>query len=172
MRIAVIGLGIMGGAMSENLVRAGHEVVGYDVLASRRARLRKAGGTAARSVGEAVANAPFVITSLPSSAALGDGAGGSRMLQVRGPMMARRKYKPATMSVKMWQKDMAIIGEFARALDCPTPLFSATTPIYNAAMALGFAEHDTAAVCAVLEALAKTRRNERSRRAARTRTRR
>ena len=82
---------------------------------------------------------------------LGDGAGSSRMLQVRGPMMVDGDYSAAAMKVGVWQKDMRIIGEFARELDCPTPLFAATTPIYNAAMALGFAEQDTACVCAVLE---------------------
>jgi 3-hydroxyisobutyrate dehydrogenase-like beta-hydroxyacid dehydrogenase len=282
MKVAVIGLGIMGGAISGNLVRAGFEVTGYDGRAPKRARLRKDGGTPLRRVGEAVAGAPFVITSLPSvesfeavaseiaaagvkrqivmetstfpiaakeaarallarrgitlldcplsgtgaqakardlavyasgpraavkrcvpvfagfarshfylgafgtgskmkflanllvaihnvSAAeavalaeragldaalavrvLGDGAGSSRMLQVRGPMMARRKYRPATMSVKMWRKDMAIIGAFARELGAATPLFDATAPIYAAAMKLGFAEADTAAVHALL----------------------
>lgn len=282
MRIAVIGLGIMGGAMSGNLLGAGFEVTGYDVVAARRARLRKSGGIAARGVGEAVAAAPFVITSLPSAAALedvaagiaaagvqrqlvietstlpiavkemardtlarrgvtlldcplsgtgaqakvrdlavyvsgpraacrrcapvfagfarshfylgefgtgskmkflanllvaihnvsaaeavalaeragldtalavkvlGDGAGASRMLQVRGPMMARRKYRPATMSVKMWRKDMAIIGAFARALGAETPLFDATAPIYESAMERGFGDADTAAVHALL----------------------
>ncbi|HXF77946.1 MAG TPA: NAD-binding protein, partial [Usitatibacter sp.] len=81
---------------------------------------------------------------------LGDGAGASRMLQVRGPMMARRKYRPATMSVKMWQKDMAIIAAFARDLGAATPLFDATAPIYDAAMERGFAGADTAAVHALL----------------------
>jgi len=88
---------------------------------------------------------------------LGDGAGASRMLQVRGPMMVKGRYADAAMKVGVWQKDMRIIGEFARELDCPTPLFAATTAIYNAAMALGFAESDTAAVCAVLEKWAATR---------------
>ena len=73
------------------------------------------------------------------------------MLQVRGPMMVEGDYSAAAMKVGVWQKDMKIISEFARELDCPTPLFAATTPIYNAAMALGFAESDTACVCAVLE---------------------
>jgi putative dehydrogenase len=89
---------------------------------------------------------------------LGDGAGSSRMLQIRGPMMARNDYTDATMKVGVWQKDMRIITDFARELDCPTPLFAATTAIYNAAMALGFAEADTASVCAVLERWAATRR--------------
>jgi 3-hydroxyisobutyrate dehydrogenase-like beta-hydroxyacid dehydrogenase len=82
---------------------------------------------------------------------LSDGAGSSRMLQVRGPIMVEGDYSAAAMKVGVWQKDMKIIGEFARELDCPTPLFAATTPIYNAAMALGFADSDTACVCAVLE---------------------
>jgi 3-hydroxyisobutyrate dehydrogenase-like beta-hydroxyacid dehydrogenase len=89
---------------------------------------------------------------------LGDGAGSSRMLQIRGPMMARNDYRDATMKVGVWQKDMRIITEFAREHDCATPLFAATTPIYNAAMALGFAEADTASVCAVLERWATIRR--------------
>ncbi len=89
---------------------------------------------------------------------LGDGAGSSRMLQIRGPMMVRNDYRDATMKVAVWQKDMRIITEFARELDCPTPLFAATSAIYNAAMAQGFAEADTASVCAVLESWAKTRR--------------
>lgn len=82
---------------------------------------------------------------------LGDGAGSSRMLQVRGPMMARRSYLDATMKVEVWQKDMKIIAEFARRIKSPTPLFSATKAIYNAAMAQGHARQDTASVCAVLE---------------------
>lgn len=89
---------------------------------------------------------------------LGDGAGSSRMLQIRGPMMARNDYTEATMKVGVWQKDMRIITEFARELHCPTPLFAATTAIYNAAMALRFAEADTASVCAVLEKWAGIRR--------------
>jgi 3-hydroxyisobutyrate dehydrogenase-like beta-hydroxyacid dehydrogenase len=82
---------------------------------------------------------------------LGDGAGSSRMLQVRGPLMARRGYRDATMKVEVWQKDMKIIADFARRLSSPTPLFSATKAVYNAAMAQGHARHDTASVCAVLE---------------------
>src|SRR5882762_7226846 len=66
-----------------------------------------------------------------------DGAGSSRMLQVRGPMMVKGDYSDVTMRVQTWQKDMTIIGDFARKLNCPTPLFSASAPIYTAAMAMG-----------------------------------
>ena len=82
---------------------------------------------------------------------LGDGAGASRMLQVRGPLMARRSYLPATVTNLTWQKDMKIIGDFVRQQRSPAPLFTATKGVYNAAMAQGYAKHDTAAVCAVLE---------------------
>jgi 3-hydroxyisobutyrate dehydrogenase-like beta-hydroxyacid dehydrogenase len=290
-RVGVVGLGIMGSAMSGNLVGAGFPVLGYDVLAKRRSEFSKAGGSATRSVRDLAKRAPIVITSLPSSVALlevaaelaavrhsgqiivetstlpiaikeqarkllavqrvtlldcplsgtgaqarvkdlavyasgsrsayrrctpvfdgfarthfflgpfgagskmkflanllvaihnvsaaealvlgmkagldpatmvkvlGAGAGSSRMLQVRGPMMVRNDYADAAMKVGVWQKDMQIITEFARELDCPTPLFAATSAIYNAAMAQGFAEADTASVCSVLESWAKARRH-------------
>jgi len=76
------------------------------------------------------------------------------MFQVRGPMMVAEDYRDATMKVEVWQKDMHIIGEYATQLDCPTPLFGASAPIYTAAMASGHAKHDTAAVCAVLGEMA------------------
>jgi len=82
------------------------------------------------------------------------GAGNSRVFELRAPMMADNEYEPATMKVAIWQKDMAIIGRFATELGCPTPLLSATIPIYASAMATGHSMHDTAAVCAVLEAMA------------------
>jgi 3-hydroxyisobutyrate dehydrogenase-like beta-hydroxyacid dehydrogenase len=288
--VGVIGLGIMGSAISANLVHAGFAVSGTDIAAPRRAALARAGGRARRSAGEVAADGRMLLTSLPSAAALqavaaelarqaragtvvietstlaiedklrahrtlaarnvilldcplsgtgaqarvkdlvvyasgeraacrkaipvfegfarahhylgafgngsrmkfvanllvaihnvsaaealvlaikagldpktvvrvvGDGAGGSRMLQVRGPMMAAGRYRPATMKVAMWQKDMRIIGEFAAALGVKTPLFSASAPLYDAALAQGFAGADTAAVCAVLEKRSGVRR--------------
>jgi L-threonate 2-dehydrogenase len=68
MKVGVIGLGIMGSAMSANLVKAGCEVQGYDIVASRRAALRRAGGKPVSSI--SAVNAPVVITSLPSADAL------------------------------------------------------------------------------------------------------
>jgi 3-hydroxyisobutyrate dehydrogenase-like beta-hydroxyacid dehydrogenase len=88
---------------------------------------------------------------------VGDGAGGSRMFQVRGPMMVAEDYRDATMKIEVWQKDMHIIGEFATKLGCPTPLFATSAPIYTAAMGLGYAKQDTAAVCAVLGEMAGLR---------------
>jgi 3-hydroxyisobutyrate dehydrogenase-like beta-hydroxyacid dehydrogenase len=86
------------------------------------------------------------------------GAGTSRVFELRAPMMVKSRYDAPSMKVSVWQKDMAVIGDFARQLGCPTPLFDATVPIYNKAMKTGHGEHDTAAVCAVLEKMAGVKR--------------
>jgi 3-hydroxyisobutyrate dehydrogenase-like beta-hydroxyacid dehydrogenase len=88
------------------------------------------------------------------------GAGNSRIFELRGPMMVRNRYDDPTMKVALWQKDMQVIGDFAAALGCPTPLFSATQPIYDAALAAGHGPDDTASVCAVLEARAGVKRGK------------
>jgi L-threonate 2-dehydrogenase len=291
--VGVIGLGIMGSAMSANLVRAGFEVHGYDVLAAQRNVLSEAGGHAARSAAEVSRKAGIVISSLPSAQALhavaselegecivvetstlpiaektaafqtlkrkgitlldcplsgtgaqartkdlsvygsGDeaafnktgpvlegfsrahyylgefgngskmkyvanlmvaihnvsaaeafvlgmkagltpkaiydvqanGAGSSRMFQVRGPMMVKGRYDDVTMKNEVWQKDMKIIGEFAARLGVPTPLFNASAAVYSGAMAQGYGKLDTGAVCAVLELSAGLRRPSRRARA-------
>ncbi len=89
---------------------------------------------------------------------IGAGAGTSRVFELRAPMMATGEYEPATMKVGVWQKDMAIIGEYATSLGVPTPLLSACIPVYASAMALGHGPHDTAAVCDVLERMAAVAR--------------
>jgi 3-hydroxyisobutyrate dehydrogenase-like beta-hydroxyacid dehydrogenase len=82
---------------------------------------------------------------------VGPGAGGSRMFQMRAPMMVERTYEPATMKVSTWKKDMAIIAEFADDVGCETPLFTLTQPIYSEAMTMGLGDQDTAAVFEVLK---------------------
>jgi L-threonate 2-dehydrogenase len=82
---------------------------------------------------------------------VGPGAGGSRMFQMRAPMMVEGIYEPATMKVSTWKKDMAIIAEFADDVGCATPLFTLTQPVYTEAMAMGLGDQDTAAVFEVLK---------------------
>lgn len=288
--VGMIGLGIMGSAMSGNLIRSGFQVIGYDVVPERLRALEQEGGAAARGCEDVADRSTIMVTSLPSAEALletaavlvnaaqpnsivietstlpiavkeearkrtatrgvtlldcplsgtgaqarakdvvvyasgdheaynrasevmdgfarahyyvgefgagskmkfvanllvaihnvaaaeamvlgmkagldpnvvlkvvSDGAGASRMLQVRGPMMVSGDYSDATMKNETWQKDMTIIGEFARQIECPTPLFLASASIYTAAMALGRRLEDTAAVCAVLEKMANYER--------------
>lgn len=64
--IAFIGLGIMGGPMAANLVRAGHAVTGYDLSTPNVDRLAAGGGHAADGIAGAVAGAAIVITMLPA----------------------------------------------------------------------------------------------------------
>lgn len=283
--VGVVGLGIMGSAISANLVKAGFSVFGYDPVPAARARLKKAGGRACSGVVEVAQHCRQMVLSLPNEAALdqvcaeliaskvkgliaaetstlpesakrhalaalsrqritlldcplsgtgaqaltrdlsvyasgdakaikafapvfdgfararfdvgpfgngirmklvanllvaihnvstaeailmgvrsgldaamvvkvvADGAGGSRMFQVRGPAMVKRSWEDATMKVSTWQKDMRLIHDALQSTDTPAPLFSTTIPIYNAAMALGHGMNDTAAVYAVLERL-------------------
>jgi 3-hydroxyisobutyrate dehydrogenase/glyoxylate/succinic semialdehyde reductase len=82
---------------------------------------------------------------------VGPGAGGSRMFQMRAPMMVEGVYEPPTMKVSTWKKDMAIIAEFADDVGCATPLFTLTQPVYTEAMAMGLGDQDTAAVFEVLK---------------------
>ena len=65
-KIAFIGLGNMGGPMSGNLLKAGHEVTGFDLVPAAVDGFVKAGGKAARSSATAVAEADFVVTMLPA----------------------------------------------------------------------------------------------------------
>jgi putative dehydrogenase len=85
-------------------------------------------------------------------------AGTSRMFEVRGPMMVTGEYDEVMMRISTWQKDLDIIGAFAKSLGSPTPTFNATLPVYAAALAAGYGAHDTAAVCAVLEEKAGMKR--------------
>ena len=82
---------------------------------------------------------------------VGPGAGGSRMFQMRAPMMVQGVYEPATMKVSTWKKDMAIIAEFADDVGCSTPLFTLTQPVYSDAMTMGLGDQDTASVFEVLK---------------------
>ena len=81
---------------------------------------------------------------------ISDGAGASRMFQVRGSLMVRGRYLPAHMKSKIYQKDIDIIRAFVRRLKCPTPLFDGSIPYYTAALRQGFALEDTASIHAVL----------------------
>jgi 3-hydroxyisobutyrate dehydrogenase-like beta-hydroxyacid dehydrogenase len=289
-KVGVVGLGLMGGAFAQNLVKAGWQVVGYDIDPARRRAMAKAGVEIAADAKGVAAEAPTIITSLPKPAALdttvqaivgariaprviveastftiddkvraeralrkaghvmldcpisgtgsqaktkdlvvyasGDsatirklkplfagfaraahdlgafgngsrmkyvanllvainnvaaaeamvlgikagldpqtvlemvttGAGNSRVFELRAPMMVKDRYDEATMKISVWQKDMSVIGQFAKQIGVPTPMFDATVPVYNKAMKSGHAEHDTAAVCAVLEKMARVKR--------------
>lgn len=66
-RVGLIGVGLVGTALSERLLAAGYEVIGFDTAAGQLENLRRLGGVAARSAAEAAAASERVILSLPTS---------------------------------------------------------------------------------------------------------
>jgi 3-hydroxyisobutyrate dehydrogenase-like beta-hydroxyacid dehydrogenase len=86
------------------------------------------------------------------------GAGNSRVFELRAPMMVKGRYDTVTMKIDVWDKDMQVIGDYARRIGVKTPLFDATKPIYVKAQKTGHGAEDTAAVCAVLEKMARVKR--------------
>ena len=82
---------------------------------------------------------------------IASGAGNSKIFELRSPLMAKGTYTPPTMKLATWEKDMAIIKQFTEEMGVSTPLFTATSPIYEAAIQQGLGDQDTAAVFAVLQ---------------------
>jgi 3-hydroxyisobutyrate dehydrogenase len=111
-RIAFIGLGNMGGPMAANLVRAGHKVSGYDVVATAQAD----GVVVAESAGAAVANAEFVVTMLPA---------GAHVLRVYGEVLQAAPkgavfIDSSTIDVESSRRAHGLAGEAGmRSLDAP-----------------------------------------------------
>ena len=64
-RIGFVGLGNMGGPMARNLVRAGHEIKGFDLSEEALNFAVQAGVEAASSVQDAAGNVDVVVTMLP-----------------------------------------------------------------------------------------------------------
>lgn len=83
-----------------------------------------------------------------------DGAGSSRMFEVRGPLMISKKHDEVTMKVDVFQKDIEIITHFAKSLNVPIPLLSSASQIYLMALEKGYGKQDTASVFDVMVKLA------------------
>ena len=48
------------------------------------------------------------------------------MFELRAPMMVKGRYDDVTMKISVWDKDMQVIGDYARKIRVPTPIFNAT----------------------------------------------
>ena len=118
---------------------ANHLVAIYNVACAESVNLARKMGLDPKDVLALFGNSPVI---------------GNGVMRLRVPFMIDRHYTPATMKVEVWQKDMQVIGDMAKSVDCPTPLFSACAPIYSAAMAQGLAQSDTASVSEVLARMA------------------
>ena len=66
-RIGFIGLGIMGGPMAKNLIKAGYPLTVYDIVPEKVADAVTAGAQAGSSNKEVAAKSDIVITMLPNS---------------------------------------------------------------------------------------------------------
>src|ERR1700692_4653066 len=64
--IAFIGLGNMGGPMAADLVKAGHKVVGFDLVKTSLDQAKADAATISDSAAAAVKGAEVVITMLPA----------------------------------------------------------------------------------------------------------
>ncbi|HZD27668.1 MAG TPA: 3-hydroxyisobutyrate dehydrogenase [Xanthobacteraceae bacterium] len=85
-KIGFIGLGNMGMPMAQNLLKAGHEVTGFDLNVDATERLAASGGSTANSIADACKAAEVVITMLPAGEQVREvylGAGG--VLATVGP---------------------------------------------------------------------------------------
>ena len=82
------------------------------------------------------------------------GAGNSRMLQVRGPLMVAGEYDVASATLDTLTKDTKIIRDFAEEHQCPVPMLSVAAVLLNAASAQGHHDLDPAVVKEVLAGLA------------------
>ena len=65
-RIGFIGLGNMGGPMARNLLKAGHEVLGFDLSPAALQAFAAAGGTVVSGGVAAAQGADFLVTMLPA----------------------------------------------------------------------------------------------------------
>ena len=116
-------------------IAANHLVGVYNVACAEMVALCRAMGLDPETALQHMGHSPYI---------------GTGLMRLRMPMMIRREYQPATMKLGLWQKDMQVIGDMARSVDCPTPLLNACAAVYTAAMAQGLEEDDTAAVAQVL----------------------
>jgi putative dehydrogenase len=114
--VGIIGLGIMGSAMSANLVKAGFEVLGYDPVAARRTALKRAGGRTARSGRDLAARMPVIITSLPSADALASVSAEIAAARRRGQIVIETSTLPLEVKDAA-RKRLAAAG--VTLLDCP-----------------------------------------------------
>ncbi|MBV8651284.1 MAG: 3-hydroxyisobutyrate dehydrogenase [Alphaproteobacteria bacterium] len=154
--IGFIGLGNMGGPMAANLVKAGHDVTGFDLSAPALASFAAAGGRRAASIAEAAAAGDIVVTMLPAGphvrsaytadgGILGNGRSGALLIDC------------STIDVETAR---SVAGEAAKAgfgmLDAPVSGGVGGASAGTLTFMVGGAEQDFARAQAVLGAMGKT----------------
>jgi 3-hydroxyisobutyrate dehydrogenase-like beta-hydroxyacid dehydrogenase len=86
---------------------------------------------------------------------LKESAGASKMLDIRGAMMAKSDYREGGGTMfDVYEKDASIITEFAASVKSPIDLYVSSRQKFNSAIALGLGHLDTSAVCKAIEVAA------------------
>lgn len=116
--VGMLGLGIMGSAMSPNLLAAGFRVVGFDVSADRMAAFAAAGGTPAASPREVAHAADIIITVLPSVKALDNVVTGTDGILSAG-RTGQILIEASTFPIEDKQRVRALAAPALVLLDCP-----------------------------------------------------
>lgn len=118
-KIGFIGLGIMGKPMARNLLKAGFDLIVYDIVASSVAELAAAGAAAASDLTQITAAADIIITMLPNSPHV------SQVILGSGGLLETAR--PGTIIVDMSSISPIVsreisaecAGKDVRLLDCP-----------------------------------------------------
>jgi len=82
------------------------------------------------------------------------GAGNSRMLEIRGPMMVTRDYDQGSSHLDSLAKDTEIILAFAGEHSCPVPMLATAATVFRAATSQHYSHLDPAVVREVLGSMA------------------
>ncbi|MFI6996179.1 NAD(P)-dependent oxidoreductase [Nocardia sp. NPDC050175] len=152
-KIGFIGLGIMGSPMAGHLVKAGHEVTGYDIGPKGLEKLKEAGGSAAASVAEAVRDKDIVITMLPQDEQIEQVF--PDILQNTVPGTLYIDFSTITPKTAKWTAEQGKKNDL-RVLDAPVS--GGENGAINAALSImvGGSEADFAAATPIFQTVGKT----------------
>ena len=76
----------------------------------------------------------------------------STQFELRAPLMAERKWQPATAPARLVNKDMHYIVDHARALGVPAPVSRVTADYYDKVDRMGLIDEELAVIFEALEA--------------------
>ena len=154
-RIGFIGLGNMGLPMAGNLVKAGHAVIGFDVVVAQVGKLSAIGGLAAASVADA-AQADAIITMLPAGEHVREvyvGEGGVFAAAAPGALLI----DSSTIDVATTRTIAALAGAKGLAMvDAPVSGGVAGATAATLTFMVGGADADFARARPILEAMGTT----------------
>ena len=131
------------------------------LIANLLVGLHSAAAAEALGMARAAGLDPAVVLDILTS-----GAGSSRMLEVRGPMIVREEF-PAQMKLELFMKDLHLILEAGRSAGAALPLTTAAEGLFAAAVEAGHGAEDLAVVVKALGAGVDGRRPVRNQRTAR-----